>query len=304
MNLINSKRKSRTRSNNISGYLFSAPAIIIYSCLTIYPFLYGLYISFCQWDGFNEPFFIGIDNYITLFNDVKVFQALEHNIIYCIGTVSVKIVLGFLIALLLNMKLKHITVFRTIFFTPVVISWIAVGAIWTWMFNPMQGMINNILVSLHLVDPANPIAWLGDPKLALLAVMITDIWKWLGYHIVLFLAGLQTISEDLYESASIDGANGFQKMIYITIPQIKNVFYMNLTFCLAGAFSVFDLIMVMTKGGPYGKTEVIAKYIYDTSFGSTNMFGYATAISIFVFILMLIATLTILKFMRKSEDSM
>jgi ABC-type sugar transport system permease subunit len=204
----------------------------------------------------------------------------------------------------LNKKLKGITVFRTIFFTPVVISFVAIGAVWTWIYNPTQGMLNHLLGSTGLMNPKNPIAWLGDPRYALISIMIVDIWKWIGYHVVLFLAGLQTISNDLYEAASIDGANSFQTMMRITIPQIKNVFYINLTFCLVGAFNVFDVVMVMTKGGPYGKTEVIAKYIYDTSFGSTNMFGYATAISIFVFILMLIVTLVILKLMRKSEEDM
>ncbi|MEG7531088.1 MAG: sugar ABC transporter permease, partial [Hungatella sp.] len=159
--------------------------------------------------------------------------------IYAVGTVTVKLVLAFLIALILNKKLKGITAFRTIFFTPVVISFVAIGAVWTWIFNPTQGMLNGLLEAVGLMNPQNPIAWLGDPKYALLSVMVVDVWKWLGYHIVLFLAGLQTISGDLYESASIDGANGFQKMIYITIPQIKNVFYINLTFCLVGAFNVF-----------------------------------------------------------------
>lgn len=293
---------TKTKRDLIVGYLFSFPALCLYFVFTIFPFFYGFYISLCQWDGFNAPKLIGLNNYITIFHDPKVFSALSHNVIYAVGTVVVKLIFGFLIALILNKKIAGITAFRTILFTPVVISFIAIGAMWTWIFNPTQGLLNRLLETLHLMDPTKPIAWLGDPRYALVAVMLVDVWKWIGYHIVLFLAGLQTIPMDMYESAKIDGANGWQSMRFITIPQMKSVFYMNLTFCLVGGFQVFDVVMAMTKGGPYGKTEVIAKYIYDTSFGSTNKFGYATSISIFVFILMLIITLVILRFMRKAEE--
>lgn len=295
---------TKTKKDTIIGYLFSFPALCLYFVFTIFPFFYGLYISLCQWDGFNTPQFIGIENYLAIFQDSKVFEALSHNTIYALGTVAVKLIFGFLVALIMNKKLKGITAFRTILFTPVVISFIAIGAVWTWIYNPSQGILNRILEAIGLMSAQQPVAWLGDPRYALLAVMIVDIWKWLGYHMVLFLAGLQTIPDDLYESAKIDGASGIQSLRYITLPQMKSVFYMNLTFCLVGGFNVFDVVMAMTKGGPYGKTEVIAKYIYDTSFGSTNKFGYATSISIFVFVLMLIVTLVILRFMRKAEEDL
>lgn len=295
---------TKTKRDVIVGLLFSFPALCLYFVFTIFPFFYGFYISLCEWDGFNEPRLMGIGNYMKIFQDSKVFEALGHNVVYALSTVVVKLVFAFLIALVLNRKLRGITVFRTILFTPVVISFVAIGSVWTWIYNPTQGLLNRLLEALGMMSTQNPIAWLGDARYALPAIMIVDVWKWLGYHIVLFLAGLQTISSEIYESARIDGANGWQSLRYITIPQMKNVFYMNLTFCLVGGFNVFDVVMVMTKGGPYGKTEVIAKYIYDTAFGSTNKFGYATAISIFVFILMLIVTLVILRLMRKAEEEM
>lgn len=276
----------------------------MYLVFTVYPFFYGIYISFCEWGGFGSPEFIGIDNYIKIFSDSNVFSALSHNVIYAFGTVVIKLVFGFLIALILNKKLRGITVFRTILFTPVVISFIAIGAMWVWILDPTMGLLNNFLISIGVMDPTKVVAWLGDPKTALLSLMVIDLWKWMGYHIVLFLAGLQTIPSDLYEAGEIDGANGFQRMRYITIPQMKNVFYMNLAFCLTGGFNVFDVVMATTEGGPYGTTEVISKYIYDTSFGSTNQFGYAMAISMFVFVMMLIVTLLILRSMRKAEESM
>lgn len=296
--------KSRDARNTVAGYLFSLPALCMYLVFTVYPFFYGIYISFCEWGGFGTPEFIGISNYIRIFSDSKVFSALSHNAIYALGTVVIKLVFGFLIALILNKKLRGITAFRTIMFTPVVISFMAIGAMWVWILDPTMGLLNSFLTSIGLMDSNHVIAWLGDPKTALLSLMIIDLWKWMGYHIVLFLAGLQTIPSELYEAGEIDGANGIQKMFYITIPQIKNVFYMNLAFCLTGGFNVFDVVMSTTEGGPYGSTEVISKYIYDTSFGSTNQFGYAMSISMFVFVLMLIVTLIILRQMRRAEESM
>ena len=154
------------------GLLFSLPALCLYFIFTIFPFFYGFYISLCQWDGFNEPQLIGIDNYIKIFQDSKVFEALSHNVIYAVGTVLVKLVFGFLIALILNKKLRGITAFRTILFTPVVISFIAIGSIWTWIYNPTQGMLNRILQNLGVMSPQNPIAWLGDARYALIARLL------------------------------------------------------------------------------------------------------------------------------------
>lgn len=178
----------------IVGLLFSFPALCLYFVFTIFPFFYGFYISLCEWDGFNEPRLMGIGNYMKIFQDSKVFEALGHNVVYALSTVVVKLVFAFLIALVLNKKLRGITVFRTILFTPVVISFVAIGSVWTWIYNPTQGLLNRLLEALGMMSTQNPIAWLGDARYALPAIMIVDVWKWLGYHIVLFLAGLQTIS--------------------------------------------------------------------------------------------------------------
>lgn len=292
----------KRRRDNLVGYIFTLPTIILFVGLTFIPFLYGVYMSFTKWDGFGEPQFIGVQNYITLFTDERVFQALSHNVIYALGTVTVKVIVGFAFALVLNKKLKGVNCFRSILFTPVVLSYIAIGMIWTWMLNPSQGLINNFLSFLGVVDLSNPIEWLGNPHLALFAVMFVDVWKWMGYHMVLFLAGLQTIPDDLYESARIDGASAWQRLRFITIPLMKSVVITNVMFCLTGAFGVFDIVMAMTDGGPYGSTEVISKYIYDTSFGATGKFGYAASISVFVFLIMMVATLIMVRMMRRAEE--
>ncbi len=293
----------REKRNNIIGYVFILPTIVLFIYLTFIPFVYGIGMSFTKWDGFSDPVFVGVENYIRLFHDNKVFEALSHNVFYAIGTVTAKVILGFAFAFILSKKLRGVNTFRSILFTPVVLSYVAIGTLWKWMFNPGQGLINSVLGSIGLMSAQQPIAWLGDEKLALLVVMFVDVWKWLGYHMVLFLAGLQAIPDDLYEAAKIDGASGVQQLRCITIPMMRSVILTNVVFCLTGSFSVFDLVMSMTNGGPYGKTEVIAKYIYDTAFGSTGKFGYSTAISVFVFVIVLCITLVILRAMRKAEEN-
>lgn len=293
---------SKKFKDNVSAYTFLFPAILIYIVFTIYPVAYGFIISLSQWDGFNDMKFVGLQNYKALLYDPLIPEYLSHNVIYAVGTITIKLSLAFVIAMLLNRKFKGVTFFRAVFFIPVVMSFVAIGILWTWMYNPNFGLINSLLIQLKIISPDKPLLWLADPKSSLMSLMIVDIWRWTGYHVVLFLAGLQTISESLYEAAEVDGASKFQQTRFITIPQLKSIFLINLTFSLIGAFSVFDTIYVMTKGGPYNSTHVIATYIYDTSFGSTNQFGYAAAISFMLFAIILVITIILVKAMKKASE--
>lgn len=297
--------KSRTKSfrDNVAAYTFLLPAMLIYAIFTIYPFIYGFIISLSQWDGFNDMKYIGIKNYEKLLHDPLIPKYLTHNILYGIGTITAKLLLAFIIALLLNRKFKGVTFFRGVFFTPVVMSFVAIGILWMWMYNPNFGLINSLLIQLKIISPNHPILWLADTKTALGSLMGVDVWRWTGYHVVLFLAGLQTIPDSLYEAAEVDGAGKWQQLRYVTIPQLKPIFLVNLTFCLIGSFSVFDTIYVMTQGGPYHSTQVMATYIYDTSFGSSNQFGYATSISFLLFAIILVITIFLVRAMRKAEQN-
>lgn len=295
--------RSRAAKDTITGYALLLPAILVYLAFTLYPFIQGFIISLCEWDGFNALKFIGLDNYKRLFSDELIPRYLAHNGLFALGTVTVKVALGFILALFLNNKFKGVTALRTIFFMPVVMSFVAIGLLWIWIFNPNFGLINSFLISSGLMSSDNPITWLADPKLALICIMIVDIWRWTGYHIVLFLAGLQILPTDMYESAMVDGATEWQQLIYITLPQMINITLVNVIFCLTGALSVFDIIFVMTNGGPYDSTQVISLYIYNTSFGSTNQFGYATTISVMLFTLVLVITGVLIKAMQYARDN-
>lgn len=296
-----SVRYSKKRADALTGYALVLPTLIIFIVFTVYPFLNAFYIALTKWDGFTEPVFIGLQNFRHLIGDANVWMCLKNNLVFMIFTCSIKVILGFIIAMFLRERFRGVTFFRAVFFMPVIMSFVAIGLLWKYIFNPNYGLINSILFAIGLTSPGNPITWLGDPNLAMGCIITVDIWRWTGYHMVLFLAGLQTIPNDLYEAAMVDGANEWEKIRFITLPQMKSMFLTNLIFCLTGALSVFDLIYTMTGGGPYNTTKVIAIYTYEISFGSKNQFGYATSINIMLFFLVLAITGFMIQWMNRMK---
>ena len=286
----------------MAGYALILPTLIVFFIFTVYPFFNAFYISLTRWDGFRDPIFIGLDNFLRLPADKTLWMTLRNNLVFMIFTCTFKVILGFITALFLKEKFKGVAAFRAIFFMPVIMSFVAIGILWKYIFNPNYGLINSALFAMGLSNPGAPVTWLGDPNLAMMCVIIVDIWRWTGYHTVLFLAGLQTIPNELYEASMVDGANEWRKMRFITIPRMKGMFMTNLIFCLTGALSVFDLIYTMTTGGPYNRTKVIAIYTYEISFGSKNQFGYATSINIMMFAIVLIITSIMIRAMNKLRD--
>ena len=268
------------------------PAIIIFLGFMVYPLIYGFYISLNQWDGFGPMKFIGFQNYVDIFKDKLFITSLTHNLEYAVVTTVGKIVLSLLLASLLNSKIKGITVFRTIYFIPVVISFIAIGLMFQLMLDPNVGLINGLLMKMGIINA--PIQFLADTKLALPTIMAIDIWKWVGYQTVIFLAGLQTISPDLYEAADIDGATSWKKFIFVTVPQLRSVMVINVTLCVMGGFSVFDLPFVMTNGsgGPLNSTHVLMTYMYKITFGGSNSnMGFGSAVAFIVLFIVMIVSI-------------
>ncbi len=291
----------RIRKDNMAAYFLLAPALLLFFIFTFYPFVYGFYISFHQWDGFNEMKFVGLQNYLGIFKDELFYGALLHNALYALGTVGGKVIFGLVIALLLNRKFAGVTFFRGVFFTPVVMSFVAIGVLWQRMYDPTLGLLDMVLMKTGMI--AEPIEWLADPRLALWSLVLVDVWKWAGYHTVLFLAGLQTIPGDIYESADIDGANAWQKFIYVTLPQLAPITLLNITISLMGAFSVFDLVYIMTNGGPYNSTNVLLTYMYNITFGgSDSNFGYGSSIAYILFAVILVFTIIQTKVMNRQES--
>jgi raffinose/stachyose/melibiose transport system permease protein len=265
--------------------IWLAPAVILYLVFKILPLIAGLYLSVLDWNGIDPAKFVGPNNYLDFFNDDLVGQALGNNVLYALGTVTGKMILSLFLALLLNQALRGRSVYRTALFMPVVMSFVVVSILWAWLYNPQFGLVNQILQALGLKFLIQD--WLGSPTMALPSLMIVDIWKWYGFHMVIFLAGLQTIPAELYEAASIDGASRWDNFWRITFPLLQPVMLVNVTISLMGAFNVFDIPYIMTEGGPGNATLVMALHIYIRGF-KFYKFGYAAALN---YVLLVIVTL-------------
>lgn len=294
---LSKKSKLLKKSGKFKSYL--TPVLLILLSFTIvvifkiYPILSAILTSFYEWDGFHAPNFIGLRNFVELFSKDNLFyQSLINTSIFTVLTTIGKVSLGLFLAILLNKKIKGLTFFRTIIFMPVVLSMTVTGLLWNFIFSPDVGMVNAFLRMLNLDFLIRD--WVADPKTALISVSLVDIWKWTGFHMVIYLAGLETINPILYEASMIDGANAFNRFTKITIPLLSRFTFINLILCIMGGFSTFDLIYVMTKGGgPLHTTEVILTYMYKRAFRSLDV-GYANAI--IVILLLVVVLVTVLQF--------
>jgi raffinose/stachyose/melibiose transport system permease protein len=206
--------------------------------------------------------------------------------------------LGLALAVLLNRKLAGYAFYRSVVFAPALMSFVAVGLLWQLIYSPQQGLMNHVLDILHLPHEVN---WLGDRHIALGSLVIVDVWKWTGYHTILFLAGLSLVQKELLEAALVDGASGWQQFWHVTLPSIRPVVVVNLVIATAGALNTFDLVYVMTDGGPFGGTELPITYMYRTGFGGSQL-GYASAIACLTFVVVAIVTVLILR-LQSSEEA-
>ncbi len=275
----------RRKSDPFVAYAFLLPALSVYAAFMLYPFLSGIVFSLYDWNGVTQRRFVGVGNYLRLASDPRFLASLLHNVLYAVGSVTGKIVLGFLFALLLNAKIRGAGVYRTLYFTPVVMSFVAVGLLWRWIYNPVFGLLDYLLQASGLTH--SPVGWLSNPHVALWSVVIADIWKWTGYHTVIFLAGLQTIPGELYEAADVDGAPLLRRILSITLPGIRPITIINVTIALMGAFSVFDPVYVITGGGPYDSSEVLLTYMYLRTFQQQEL-GYGTAMVVVLFVIVIL----------------
>lgn len=288
------KTKQRTkksaaiiRRNRRNAYLFLFPNFVGFIVFTLIPVIIALVYSFTNYDGNKRMDFVGLQNFIKLFSDTSFQISLKNTLIYTIGTVPLIILLSLLVSVLMNNGVKGAPVYRAIMLFPHIASIVAVTVVWQFLYNGKSGPINQILSSLGV---ENPPAWLSDQKTALLAVMIMIVWKGIGYYMIIYLAGLQGIPADQYEAATMDGANSWDKLIYVTIPNLRPVTFYATIMCIINSFQVFTPIYVMTKGGPGRATSVLVLKIYEDAFVNYK-FGYASAEAMVLFLLILIVTL-------------
>ncbi|MFW8051688.1 carbohydrate ABC transporter permease [Vagococcus fluvialis] len=274
------------KSNRMWVLFFLLPSLLGFALFIIYPIFYSLGVSFTNWDLINAKEFIGFGNYSRLLSDPQFWNSLKNTFYFIIGYLPSVMIIGLLIALLLNSKLKMKVLFRGIYFLPVVTSWVAVSLVWKWLFNPKFGLINYFIEMIGLSGPS----WLNDPKTAMIAIIITSVWKDIGFIMVLYLGGLQNISTSLYEAAGIDGASKFQQFWKITLPMLKPTTFFVSMISLINSFQVFDQVNIMTEGGPGDSTTVLVQNIYNSAFKYSEM-GYAAAMSWVLFLIILVVSL-------------
>ena len=292
-------KQKRALRTNLIGYSFVIPNFIGYFIFIFLPVCFSFILSVMKWDGSNVPMvFVGLQNFQKLFHDSTFIISLKNTLWYAVFTVPLTLVASLLIAVLLNSKIKGIVVYRTAFFFPYVASLVAVGAVWNMLFQPEFGPINEFL---RFIGMQNPPKWCASTDWAMWVIIIVSVWKYMGYYMIVYLAALQGIAKDLYEAAEIDGATGFKKLRYITIPMLTPTTFFVVIMLTIQCFKVFDLIYVMTGGGPGRSTNVLVNHIYNAAFVDFK-FGYASASALVLFAIVLVITLIQMKGEKKFTD--
>ena len=269
------------------AYSFIAPNFIGFSIFTLGPVIFAFVLAFHSWDGNNPIEFVGMANFIRMSSDTRFWAALKNTVVYTVSVVPLTMGSALGLALLLNSKIRGREFFRTIAFFPYVASLVACAAVWNIIFSPGAGLVN---IVLHSLGVENLPKWAADKQWAMFTIVAFSIWKDMGYYMVIYLAGLQGISGDLYEAAALDGANAVQKFRYITWPQLKPTTFFIIIMLTINGFKIYDRVLLITEGGPGTETLVLVYHIYDTAFGNSQ-FGYASAIAVVLFVLVLTVTL-------------
>jgi multiple sugar transport system permease protein len=288
---------SAERKQAIAGYLFVLPAMLIFFVFTLLPVVYAGYLSFTNYDVFTRQDWIGAVNYQYVLEDELFWRALQNTLYYTAASIPISMALGLVVALLLNQKLKGLGFYRTAFYVPVVTSMVAVSMIWIQLFDPLYGVISTGLEAIGI----RGVDWLGDPNLAMPSIIAVSVWKVIGWNMLIYLAGLQGIPEYLKEAASIDGANRWQTFWKITLPLLTPTSFFIFVTSLIGAFQVFDVVYVMTGGGPANATLTLVQFIYNQAFKALDM-GYAAAASFILFGIILVISLGTMRW-RNNEVS-
>jgi raffinose/stachyose/melibiose transport system permease protein len=294
------KQPERIRLQKFAPLPFLLPVLIIYGVFALYPMIDALLLSFYNWDGVSaERNFVGLQNYVQIFTQDPVFwTSVKNSIIWVVFSLLVPTVLGLVLAVALNQRLFGRNAFRAIFYLPSIIASIAVATIWSWMYNPRLGVVNASLEGLGLESLIQD--WLGDPKIALFSVFVAYVWQSTGVGMVLFLAGLQSVPEELKEAAKVDGANNRQTFWNVTLPSLRETFIVVIVLTIINSLKVFDLIVGLTGGGPAQSTQVLALWSYTNSFGLHD-FGNGMAIAMVLLAITLVIVIPYMIWTSREE---
>lgn len=271
------------------GLLFVLPALVGTFIFIIIPIICSFALSFTEWDLLNDITFVGLDNYKSVLSEPEFLQILINTFVYAISTTVFAVIIPLIIASILNAKIRGAEAFKTIYFLPFITPAVVIAIVWAWIFDPNIGLVNNLLNTHY--------SWLYSTKLAMPILIFISVWKLIGYNVVLFLTGFSTINQDVYEAAKIDGANNKQTFLKITVPLLKPTIYFVTTVTAISSFQIFDLIYVMTQGGPTGSTDVIVYSIYKYAFEYFDI-GKSCALAYILFVIILVLALIQKKFQK------
>jgi len=283
-------------------YLFLLPAILLFLVFMVYPLLKGFQISFLHFSivPTRPSTFVGLKNYIEAFHDPLVWTALKNTLIYTVITVPGQMILAMLVALLINSITHGKAFFRTVYYVPVITSWVIVSLLFLYLFQSPQGLINYFLVDvLHVAS--QPITWLEDPTTAMIPIVLLGIWKGIGWSMIIYLAALASIPNEILEAAAIDGATAWQRFRSVTLPLIGPTVVFTLVMLLIGGFNVFTSVYLITNGGPMQQTEVMLSYMYHQAFQFID-FGYGAALSFLLAAIIITLSVLQMKLLRRPEE--
>ncbi|MBZ4644579.1 MAG: sugar transporter permease [Clostridia bacterium] len=258
------------------------PALLFYITFVVYPIFRSFFYGFYDWNGLSKPNYIGLQNFKEILTDKVFWLSFKNNIYVVVASVFGQVPIGLILAIILNQKLKGARFFRSAFFMPMILSTVVVGLLWSTILNSQVGILNIVLKKMGLGRLA--LDWLGNPDIAMYSVSAIIIWQFIGLYMIIFMAALQNIPEEVLESASIDGAGPVKKLFYIILPMLWDTVKTAVVLCIAGSMRSFDLVFVLTQGGPAHATELMATYMYNKTF-SVYKYGYGSAVSLVIFII-------------------
>ena len=283
----------RKKHNNMVGWLFVLPAVLGTLIFIIFPVICSFSLSFTDWDLLNEIKFVGLDNYKAVFNDNLFWKMLDNTFVYAISTTVFGVIIPLTLAYILNNKIRGSEFFKTAYFLPFITPMIVIALVWQWIFDPNIGLINNIF-NCH-------INWLYDTSFAMPVLIFISVWKLIGYNLIIFLSGFATINNEVLEASKIDGADGLKTFWYVTIPMLAPTTFFVIVITSITSFQVFDLIYMMTQGGPENSTMVLVYSIYKYAFEYFDI-GRASAIAYVLFGIIFVLVLLQWKIQKLKED--
>ena len=270
---------------------FITPALFLYSAIVFIPIIASIYLSFFDWDVLNPMKFIGLDNYTRMFSDDDIFFITIRNVLFLLVTsLVIQLPFGFFLALILTGNVRGKDFFKLVFIMPAFLSSVAVGMMWTFIYHPQIGIINNLLDWLGLDSLKH--LWLSEPKTVMWAVTAVVSWQFIGYTMILFIAAIQNISEEIFEAARLEGAIGWKLVWHITMPLLKPIIKVNTILISIGSLRFFDLVYVMTGGGPANVSQTLVGYLQKRSFGQLE-YGYGNSLAVILLVMCLIVTFAI-----------